>query len=649
VRRTTLKQRVASGAVVVSCGLLAGLALAPPAAAARYGVSAPLESAVRMSDGTTLAADVYHPTDARTGRPASGRFPVILSMTPYGKRSSVTTGSSGAGLGGDGYYPYLIEHGYLNVVVDVRGTGASGGSFGLFDARERRDGVELAGWAARLPHSTGRVGMAGCSYLGLNQIFTAGAAGRGSPVRAIAPCAAGIDLYRDLAFSGGIPNVEFAATWLALRGTMVVSDPGDAAGPRGPVSRGERFAGLDAGLYTEVSLGGARAFDSRFWRERAPATYLARVVRNRVPALLLSGWFDVYQRGVVLDYATLQNAYAAMHRASGRPALLGPMAAAVRPTGRYQAVIGPWFHNSTGYGQRVQDLLLRWFDRWLRGVRNGVDRTSRPLHAFELRGGRWIDAGAYPLPPARAHRLWLGGGRTGTAPASLNDGSLAARRAHTGATDAIAWTNATSPCNRNSDQWNTGLGAYVTGVAGLPGSPCWTDDSSSQAGALTYTSAQMHRAMTLAGPSGVSLQVRTTSRDAEIAVSMEDVGPDGSSYPLTGGALLGSNRALDVRRSWRGPGGGLILPYHPYTRAARRDLVPGRWARLDVEVLPTFARIGPGHRLRVTVATGATHLQPSVVQLGGLAGGRYEVDRAGSYVQLPLADPHALATSPVAW
>jgi uncharacterized protein len=649
VRRTTLKRRVARAAAVGSGALLAALALAAPASAARYGVSGPAESVVRMPDGTTLAADVYYPTDQRTGRPAGGRFPVILSMTPYGKRSSVTKGSSGTGLGGDGYYPYLVEHGYVNAVVDVRGTGASGGRFGLFDARERRDGVELARWAARLPHASGRVGEAGCSYLGLNQIFTAAEAGRGSPVRAIAPCAAGIDLYRDLAFSGGIPNVEFAATWLALRGTMVVSDPSDAAGPRGPVSRGSRFAGLDAGLYAEVSLGGSRAFDDPFWQERAPASYLARVVRNGVPALLLSGWFDVYQRGVVLDYAALQNAYAAAHGRGGRRALLGPMPAGARPTGRYQAVIGPWFHNSTGYGQRFQALLLRWFDRWLKGVRNGVDRTGTPLHAFELSGGRWIDAGAYPLPAARVRRLWLGDGRTGTAPESLNDGSLGGRRARGGATDSIPWTNATSPCNRNSDQWNTGLGAYVTGVAGLPGSPCWSDDRSTQAGALTYTTDPLRQAVTLAGPSDLSLLLRSTARDAEIAVSVEDVAPDGSSYPLTGGALLGSNRALDARRSWRARGGAVMLPYHPYTHAARHDLAPGRWARLDVEVLPTFARIAPGHRLRVTVATGATHLQPSAVQLGGLAGGRYDLDRAGSYLDLPLADPRALATSPAAW
>src|SRR2546423_14453695 len=76
-----------------------------------------------MSDGTTLAVDVYYPTDQRTGRPAAGRFPTILSMTPYGKRSTVTTQATGSSAyGGDGFYPWLVRHRYVDVVADVRGT-----------------------------------------------------------------------------------------------------------------------------------------------------------------------------------------------------------------------------------------------------------------------------------------------------------------------------------------------------------------------------------------------------------------------------------------------------------------------------------------------------------------------------------------------
>src|SRR5699024_7033624 len=153
-----------------------------------------------------LAVDVYRPTLA-SGASAPGHFPVIMSETPYGKRSAVTTQSMGQGMGGDGYYPYLVQRGYIDVVADVRGAGSSDGDFSLFGPRERQDGVELARWAASLAGSTGSVWLAGSSYVGLNQIFTAALGGRHSPVKAIIPSTVGNDLYRDLVFGGGISNL----------------------------------------------------------------------------------------------------------------------------------------------------------------------------------------------------------------------------------------------------------------------------------------------------------------------------------------------------------------------------------------------------------------------------------------------------------
>ena len=47
-----------------------------------------------MSDGTVLRANVYYPTDPSTGREAAGRFPVILTQTPYGKDDGSLGGSS---------------------------------------------------------------------------------------------------------------------------------------------------------------------------------------------------------------------------------------------------------------------------------------------------------------------------------------------------------------------------------------------------------------------------------------------------------------------------------------------------------------------------------------------------------------------------
>jgi uncharacterized protein len=621
---------------------------------AQFGVSSPQALRVTMSDGVSLAVDVYVPTDPATGQPAAGPFPVVVSETPYDRRSPVTTSSAGDGLGGNGYYPYLVQRGYIDVVADVRGTGSSDGDFQLFGSREIQDGVELVDWAAKLPHSTGRVGMAGVSYLGLNQLYTAATIGPDSPLGAIVPAAAGNDLFRDIAFGGGIPNAGFTAAWTGLRASMTVSRPDDpAAGSPAAVaarmaSRALHLAQFDADLYAEVEQGGPRAFENDFWTSRAPSSFVDRIVANGVPAMMVSGWYDVYQRGEPINLASLQNAWAARNGVPGG-ALGGPMLPGQRTTPRYQLVMGPWFHDATGTGERIQQLQLAWFDHWLKGRDTGIE-TGGPLHAYELGPGRWIDAAAWPPPQARGRTFWLDGGRSGTA-ASLNDGTLIDSRPRSTGTDMLPFTDARGPCDRQADQWSTGLGNLAVAMAGLPATPCASDDRSTQAGALTYTTAPLAKPLTIAGPIGATLWASSTTADAEWVATLEDVAPDGATHQLTTGALLGSLRAVDRRQSWT-VGGRLVLPQHPYTAESAKPLTPGAPTRFDVEVYPTVAQLAAGDRLRVTITPGGTALQPSAAQLQKLAGGVYSVSRGGpraSSIALLAAPPSAFATSPVDW
>jgi putative CocE/NonD family hydrolase len=593
-------------------------------------VGATLNVPVEMADGTVLRADVHFPTDLDSGAPAPGPFPVVLTQTPYGK-----SGGAFFEVSGGGRNSYLVERGYIHAVADVRGTGGSGGSFGLFDPIQAQDGVALVHWAAGLPGSNGKVGLLGLSYLGINQFHTAAAAGPGSPLKAILPVVAGSDLYREVSFDGGIPNVQFGPGYLATTGALnlinpVVEHRADPA--QIPATQAQHLPTFQAAMLADVLAGGERAYDGEWWAARNPANVLERVVRNGVPAFMVGGWHDFFQAGGPRNFAGLQNAWA------GRP-----VAAAMEPdqpvTGRYQLVMGPWHHVTVD--QALLDrLALRWFDTWLKDEATGMAETTTPLHLWQHGAERFVDTARYPLVEADPTALWLGEG-----------GSLSATPPATdpGGGDRIVFTGAGSPCNRATDVWGMG-GPSAFAASFGPLDRCVTDDRSIQVGpgALTYTTDALPEATALAGPIDVTVFATSTRPDTMWVATVEDVDESGASHPLSSGALLGSFRALDPDRTWTGPDGRPLMPWHPYTRESAQPVTPGQVTRYDIEVPPVFATIPAGHRLRVTLTTSDfPHSLPAPRQLVNLVGGVYEVQRtpaAASFVHLPLAPAGAFPT-----
>jgi len=117
-----------------------------------------------------------------------------------------------AGQSGTGEFAYLVERGYIDVVATSAAAGDSHGSWGCSTRSRRRTGGarQLGG---KLPQSSGKVGLYGSSYLGIDQLLTASRVGRHSPLKAIFPVIAGNDLYRDVAYAGGVPGLEFDAVF----------------------------------------------------------------------------------------------------------------------------------------------------------------------------------------------------------------------------------------------------------------------------------------------------------------------------------------------------------------------------------------------------------------------------------------------------
>ena len=626
-------KRLATLLVVISLGVV--LPATPQRAgawspgSARYGTGVTANVPVTMADGTVLRADVNFPTNT-DGSPAEGPFPVILTQTPYGK-------SGGSFSDGGGANRYLVTRGYLHVVADVRGTGGSEGSFGLFDPIQAQDGATLVRWAAALPHSSGKVGLLGLSYLGINQFFTAAALGPNSPVKAIFPIVAGHDLYRDAAFRGGLIEAEFGPAYMGLTAAANTvnpliehrSDPTALPGTLpGHVAGVATFQGASiAGIAT----GGDLAYDEAYWQERNPGRLLDRIVANDIAVFLVGGWRDLFQRGAPLNYSGLQNA------AAGRP-VWAPMTSDQSVSGRYQLLMGPWYHGNVGVGIDLDRIELAWFDAWLKGEDTGIVDTPTPFHVFDLMAKRWVDTARYPFEEAAPTTLYLG-----------ESGTLS-RQAPTSATgaDPIAFTAVANPCRASTDQWAAG-GLALFAESGGWESPCSSGSPlATQAGpgTLQYTSAPLSEASTVAGPIGVTLFATSNRPETEWVADLEDVGPDGTAMPLTQGALLGSFRTLDPVRTWTAPDGKPIRPYHRSTRAAATPVVPGELTRYDIEVFPTLATLPAGHRVRLTLTTADTpHLMAPAPAFLNLLGGVYEVARhagAASFVEIPLAPAGAL-------
>lgn len=609
-----------------------------------YGVGVTKNVSVLMDDGVSLLVDVYFPTHKSSGAPAEGPFPVILIQTAYDKNITVgrTALEDAFGLPQGSTDLWFVERGYIEVVADVRGRGGSEGLWDLWGPREAQDGANLVDWAASLPRSNGSVGLFGASYQGINQLLTASRVGPDSPLKAIIPNVASGDIYRDGFSPGGLPNligfslaasVFFAGT--AATGPVsswATTDPRRI--PELESSRLEGWQEQTARMEVDWHTDGDRLYDGPYYQVRSPLTYVPQIVANGIPALLVGGWTDIFRRGAPLLYAALQNA------SVGRDPL-APMAADQATTGRYQLLMGPWDHAEAGISKAttLREIELAWFDRWLKGVPNGIEDTQTPLHAFMIGSNRWVDTTAYPFREAIPTTSWFGPHSATAVAPSVNNGSLlaAAPEDRTGA-DPVAWTGIGSPCNQQLEEGSVGA-VDSEGV-------CRRNDVSSQAGpgSLTYSTAPLTGPAAIAGPIGVTVYATSTTPEALLAVSIESVAPNGMSEALASGRLLGSRRELDEARTWFDGSGHPILPYHPFTRSSVETVSIDGVNRFDIEVFPVLAEIPAGHSIRVTVRTNEPNAQIPSAMLPSLAGGIYRVQRNARFpssVTIPLGDPAA--------
>ncbi|MGH3737215.1 MAG: CocE/NonD family hydrolase [Micromonosporaceae bacterium] len=154
-----------------------------------------------MDDGKTVYIEITKPT-------AAGRYPVVLEASPYHGTLADRDGTRIFPEPRDenflplGLTRYFAPRGYAVVMMDLRGTGKSGGCLDHIGPRDRADLKAVIDWIAVQDWSNGRVGMTGHSYVGSTP--SAAAAMRPEALKTIVP-SAGLARMYDHQFQGGVP------------------------------------------------------------------------------------------------------------------------------------------------------------------------------------------------------------------------------------------------------------------------------------------------------------------------------------------------------------------------------------------------------------------------------------------------------------
>lgn len=313
--------------------------------------------AVTMRDGVTIYTDIFRPAGA------TGKVPVLIAWSPYGKSGGTaprTTnlfnmlGMDNSQLSGlakfEGPDPaYWCAQGYAVCNPDARGVAHSEGDIHMIGTQEGRDAYDLIEWLAVQDWCNGKVGLTGTSYLAFSQWFIA--AEQPPHLAAINPNEGLSDAYRDLSMRGGMPDLWFTKR-LQVNHVNVGTDN---------VKREDVY---------EEALRNPLA-DSPVWQDKIP-----KFDKITVPSYVVASYSNTLHT---------QGTFRAWHRMASTEKWLR-------------------IHNSQEWPDYYDEMNTedrrRFFDHYLKGVDNGWEQTPRVRYSLlDMEGGDLINQPATVFPP----------------------------------------------------------------------------------------------------------------------------------------------------------------------------------------------------------------------------------------------------------
>jgi uncharacterized protein len=507
---------------------------------------------IRMRDGVTLYADIYRPV-------GEGRYPVLLSRTPYSTERFPTAYDAAV---------YFAQRGYVYVFQDIRGRHESEGRWEPFFDDEK-DGVDTVEWAAKQPWSTGKVAMQGGSYLGQNQWRAAQAGAPG--LVTIFPMVASTSLYHDWITLNGGWRLSFNFGWGPVRQeSRIMQNPGPHTIPglraihyddvqfHLPLNTMQKLVGRNAKFYDDWL---AHPDYDAYWKPLNSEELFEKIT---IPVHTLGGWFDIFSQGTLRGFVGMS------HKGGS-------------DTARRMShiVIGPWGHGPSqkfgaiDFGPEANvdalPLQLRWYDYFLKGIDNGL-ASEPPVKLYVMGRNEWVYEREYPLARTEYKPLYFASG--GNANGNRGNGRL-------------TWEKPAGPSGSDTFRYDPddpvpSLGGNNCCGTPTPAGPMDQRPIEGRRDILLYTSDFLTDEVEATGPVKVVLYASSDAVDTDFVAKLVDVYPDGTSYNMAEGIL----------------------------RARYRDslskptlLTPGQVYKMEIDLVGTSVAFRKGHRIRVHVTS----------------------------------------------
>jgi len=508
--------------------------------------------AIRMRDGVTLYADVYRPV-------GDGRFPVLISRTPYSTERFPTAYDAAV---------YFAQRGYVYVFQDVRGRHESEGTWMPFFSNEK-DGYDTIEWAAKQKWSDGRVAMQGGSYLGQNQWRAAQAAP--PALVTIFPMVASTSIYHDWMTLNGGWRLSFNFGWGPVRQeSRIMQNPGphtidslhaihyDDVQKHLPLNTMQQRVGRHAKFYDDWL---AHPDYDDYWKPLNAEEVFDKVT---IPVHTFGGWFDIFSQGTLRGYVGMS------HKGGSEKARTGS-----------NLVIGPWGHGPSqkfgaiDFGPTANvdplPLQLRWYDYWLKGIDNGL-ASEPPVKLFVMGRNQWAYEREYPIARTQYRPFYFNS--NGQANTAAGDGRL-------------SWTKPADVSIADRFKYDPANPVPSLGGNNCCGTPTPTGPQDQRPiekrpDVLVYTSDVLQEELEVTGPVKVVLFASTDAVDTDFVAKLVDVYPDGTSYNMAEGI---------VRARYRE---SLSKP---------TLLKPGQVYRFDIDLVGTSVAFLKGHRVRVQITS----------------------------------------------